>query len=48
MDAAISTGGLPKLTPGALYDVDVIEEWLLFIGAWRPHDESPEANPHGP
>jgi len=40
-------GGLPKLTPGALYTADVIEEWLRFVGAWQPPDASPEAHPHG-
>ena len=48
MGAEISTGGLPMLTPGALYTADAIEEWLLWIGAWPPHDESPEADPRGP
>jgi hypothetical protein len=29
-------GGLPKLTPGALYTADVLAEWLRWIGAWQP------------
>lgn len=45
MGAEVSRGSLPKLTPGALYTADAIEEWLLFVGAWHPNDESLEARP---
>jgi hypothetical protein len=45
MGAEVLRGSLSKLTPGALYAADAIEEWLLFVGTWHPNDESPEARP---
>jgi hypothetical protein len=48
MGAEVDPDGLLlTLTPGALFAVDVMEEWLLWIGTWRPHNGSPEADPHG-